>query len=214
MSTGTSVRTIEYVLRLRRHGPEPVDQPAARARVALGLQRQDVARQGLDGVAQPGRIDRERSVLLGAHGACLQQEVQLDRDAAPVRLVDAEPQRAEHRGQHRRGGVARHRGVDQPAIRQELQRPLAAMSALAPRWRCRSPRAPGAPWWRGRRRGCREGRGRASARAGGCGEERLEGDARAIVARQRPARDWAAAPGGTSPAARSSTSPVWRRVRG
>ncbi len=70
-------------------------------------------------------LDRERAVRRDGEGAVVEQVVQLNRDAAAVRLAHAEPDRSERRRQKRRVHRLGHGRRELAAIDEVLERPEA-----------------------------------------------------------------------------------------
>ena len=152
ISTGTLVSLSRIVCTCGRTIAEPVDQVLGLRVAAFGLQGHDVARERRDRGVHLRLVDGERAVGADGERAGIQEVVHLHRNAAAVRLVDAEADRTEGGREKRRvhrprdGGARRAcdpRAVSTPRGR---TRPLWLL-----RWRCRCPSAPAARWWRGRR---------------------------------------------------------------
>ena len=153
MSTGTADELVERLSDGRPHHAQPIAERFGLRVVALGLDRHDVARQPGDAVLDLRRSTRERAVRPRPEAALVEQVVQLDGDAAAVRLVDAEADRSERRRQKRRVQRAlerlrQHALVDHVLDREQRRRCRPSL----PRGSWRLPSSPAAPSSGGRRR--------------------------------------------------------------
>src|SRR5207247_9564229 len=81
-------QTVQRLLHGAPHDAEALAERFGLCVVALDLDRHDLACERGDGVLDLRLVDRKRAIGCGRDGALIEQKVQLNGDAAAVRLVD------------------------------------------------------------------------------------------------------------------------------
>jgi hypothetical protein len=125
MSTGNPREPVEHLLHFGTDDAEALEHVLRLGVVPLGLQRHDLARQRRDRVADLRAVHGEGAVLLHLERAGVEQVIHLDRDAAAVRLVDAEADRSERRREERRVHRPGDRRIELLLVGELAKRPQA-----------------------------------------------------------------------------------------
>ena len=122
MSTGTRVSRSRTRRTSGRTTAIFLEQGLRGRPIAPALDGHDLAGERDDRLAHPGGVDRERPVRPGRDRARVEEPAQLERHAAPVRLADAEPDRAERGRDERRVERALHGAIELPLVEELLER--------------------------------------------------------------------------------------------